>query len=182
VAGDEISRTQRGNNNAYCQDNEISWINWQRADTDLLRFTQKLIHLYKHHPSFSRRGWFQGRPIKGIGLEDIAWFLPDGNEMTEENWNHDFAKSLGVYLNGQGIRSVGPKGEKITDDSFYIIFNAYHGPLDYKLPSVKYGPGWIKIIDTAEDKITEENGESYQPEQVIKVQGRSVILLKQSKK
>ena len=182
VAGDEISRTQRGNNNAYCQDNEISWINWQEADTDLLRFTQKLIHLYKHHPSFSRRGWFQGRPIKGIGLEDIAWFLPDGNEMTEENWNHDFAKSLGVYLNGQGIRSVGPKGEKITDDSFYIIFNAYHGPLDYKLPSVKYGPGWIKIIDTAEDKITEENGESYQPEQVIKVQGRSVILLKQSKK
>ena len=107
VAGDEISRTQGGNNNAYCQDNEISWLNWKEADSDLLDFTQKLIQLRKSHPVFCRRRWFKGQPIKGVGLEDIAWFLPEGTEMTEENWNHDFAKSLGVFLNGRGLRAVG---------------------------------------------------------------------------
>src|SRR5690606_5506896 len=113
VAGDEIGRTQKGNNNAYCQDNEISWINWKYADHDLRSFTSHLIHFRKKHPSFRRRLWFRGQPIKGSGAEDIAWFLPDSTEMSEENWNHDFAKSLGVYLNGSGIRTSGPKGEKI---------------------------------------------------------------------
>ena len=179
VAGDELSRTQKGNNNAYCQDNEISWINWKEADTDLLQFTKKLIHLYRSHPAFSRKRWFQGHPIKGVGVEDIAWFLPDGNEMSEENWNHDFAKSLAVYLNGQGIREVNHKGEKIVDSSFYIIFNAYHDPLSYKLPSAKYGADWMKILDTAEDIILDKDGESYKAEDIIKVNGRSVVLLEQ---
>jgi glycogen operon protein len=178
VAGDEISRTQRGNNNAYCQDNAISWINWEHADSDLLQFTQKLIGLYKKHPVFTRRRWFQGQPVKGIGLEDIRWFLPEGDEMTEENWNHDFAKSLAVYMNGHGLRSLDEKGRKIIDNSFYIIFNAYEGDLNYKLPPDKYGDEWIKVLDTHENYISED-GEKYGPEDTIKVHGRSVVLLKQ---
>ncbi len=178
VAGDEISRTQKGNNNAYCQDNEISWIDWEAADTDLLDFTRKLIQLYQTHHVFSRRRWFQGMPVKGVGLEDIAWFLPQGVEMNEINWKNDFAKSLGVYLNGHGLRSVDEKGEKIIDNDFYIIFNAYDGPLDYTLPSEKYGDKWIKVLDTHENYIREE-GEVFHAGDIVKVKGRSVVLLKQ---
>jgi glycogen operon protein len=178
VAGDEISRTQRGNNNAYCQDSPVSWLNWKQADKELLEFTKKLIRLYKNHPVFSRRRWFQGQPVKGVGLEDIAWFLPEGVEMSEENWNHDFAKSLAVYLNGHGLRSVDPQGNKIIDNSFYVIFNAYDGDLDFKLPGEKYGDEWIKVLDTSADFIGEE-GEKYSAADVLNVKGRSVVLLKQ---
>lgn len=178
VAGDEISRTQRGNNNAYCQDSPISWLNWKEADTELFEFTKKLIQLYKSHHVFTRRRWFQGQPVKGIGLEDIAWFLPEGFEMSEENWNHDFAKSLAVFLNGHGLRSTDPKGNKITDNSFYVIFNAYDGELDFKLPTDKYGDTWIKVLDTAENFIG-ENGQIFSASDVIRVNGRSVVLLKQ---
>jgi isoamylase len=178
VAGDELGRTQKGNNNAYCQDNEISWINWNTIDMELLGFTTKLIALYKQHPVFSRRRWFQGHPIKGVGVEDIAWFLPEGDELTEENWNNDFAKSLAVYMNGQGLRSVDNKGNKIVDKNFYVIFNAYHESLDYKLPSKKYASSWVKVIDTTENCVSEE-GQKFNAGDTIKVNGRSVVLLKQ---
>lgn len=177
VAGDEISRTQNGNNNAYCQDNEISWIDWEKADKSLLDFTKKIIAFYKAHPVFTRKGWFQGQPIKGVGVEDIAWFSPDAVEMTEENWNNDFAKSLAVYMNGLGVHSVGPKGERITDDSFYMIFNAYHDPLTFKLPPAKYGEYWIKVLDTHENFVSED-GERCKAGDNIKVDGRSIIVLK----
>ncbi|RDC62721.1 glycogen debranching protein GlgX [Adhaeribacter pallidiroseus] len=176
VAGDEISRTQNGNNNAYCQDNEISWLNWQNADTELLAFTRKLIHLRKNHPIFRRRRWFQGQPIKGIGVEDIAWFLPDGSEMTEEHWNQDFAKSLAVYFSGIGLHSKGPKGEHVYDDSFYIIFNASDIPLPFKLPLKKYGDKWTKILDTSLNKV-DEPMEIYKDEDEIRVDSRSIVLL-----
>jgi isoamylase len=178
VAGDELGRTQGGNNNAYCQDNEISWINWEKKDNDLLEFTKKLIHLYKEHPVFTRKRWFQGYPIKGIGVEDIAWFLPDGNEMSEENWNNDFAKSLAVYLNGHGLRTVDSEGNKIIDNSFYIIFNAYHDSIEYRLPPRKYGSKWVRALDTADGRINEEES-AYNAGDTIKVEGRSVVLLKQ---
>ncbi|WP_374166589.1 glycogen debranching protein GlgX [Arcticibacter sp. MXS-1] len=178
VAGDEISRTQGGNNNAYCQDNEISWLNWEEADKELLAFTQKLIHLRKKHPAFRRRRWFSGQPIKGIGLEDIAWFLPEGTEMPDESWNTSFAKSLGVFLNGRGIRSLGPKGELIQDDSFYVIFNGHYEPLHFVLPPSKYGHEWIKILDTSLGMI-EEEGEAFKAGDSIHVDSRSVVLLKQ---
>jgi isoamylase len=178
VAGDEAGRTQNGNNNAYCQDNEISWFDWQKADTDLLTFSKKLIHFCKRHPTFNRRRWFKGQPVKGIGLEDIAWFKPDGTEMTEENWNQDYAKSLGVFLNGKGIHSVGPKGELIADDNFYVLFNAYHETLQFKLPPQKFGRKWVKVLDTA-TAYFEESGETFKAAQSINVEGRSVVLLKQ---
>lgn len=174
VAGDEFGRTQQGNNNAYCQDNEISWLNWDALDNDLLEFTRRLIHFRKEHPAFRRRKWFQGQPIKGKGLEDIAWFLPEGDEMSDENWNHDFAKSLGVFLNGKGLHHVGPQGEQIVDDNFYIIFNAHHEPLDYVVPQKIYSKQWTKVLDTADDKIIDE---PLNDREKICVEGRSVVLL-----
>lgn len=179
VAGDELGRTQLGNNNAYCQDNEISWINWETADKELLEFTRKIIHFRKNHPAFRRRRWFQGEPVHPkVGLEDIEWFLPEGKKMTEENWLHDFAKSLGVYLNGRAIRSQGPKGEQIIDDSFYVIFNAYHDKLNYTLPPKKYGKKWTKILDTSKNNSIENEATFVAGEEIV-VEGRSVVLLKQ---
>ncbi|MFL5809294.1 MAG: glycogen debranching protein GlgX, partial [Flavisolibacter sp.] len=139
LSGDELSRTQQGNNNAYCQDNEISWVNWEKADVELLNFTKKLIQVYKRHNVFSRRDWFKGQPIKGRGLTDIAWFSPDGRKMTEENWRQDFGKCLAVYLDGHGIHSRDHDGSKIVDDSFYLIFNAHSEPVEYKLQTRRYG-------------------------------------------
>ncbi|QNF34749.1 glycogen debranching protein GlgX [Adhaeribacter swui] len=176
VAGDEISRTQNGNNNAYCQDNEISWLNWDKADVELLNFTRKLIHLRKNHPIFRRRRWFQGQPIKGIGVEDIAWFLPDGSEMNEDHWNQDFAKSLAVYFSGVGLHSKGPKGEHVFDDSFYIIFNASDIPLDFKLPIKKYGDKWTKILDTSLNQVDEPT-DVYKDEDLVHVDSRAIVLL-----
>jgi len=174
VAGDEFGRTQQGNNNAYCQDNEISWLDWVHADQDLLTFTRRLIALRKTHPVFCRRGWFQGQPIRGVGLEDIAWFQHDGSEMSEEHWNHDFAKSLAVYLNGHGIHALNEKGERMVDDSFYVIFNAHFEPIDFRLPAAKYGKKWQKVLDTDQDQ---ETRETYAAEAVIAVQSRSVVVL-----
>lgn len=179
VAGDELGRTQHGNNNAYCQDNDISWLNWANADQDLIEFTRKLILLRRSHPTFCRRKWFQGQPIKGVGVEDIAWFLPDGSEMTDEHWNTSFAKSLGVYLNGKGIHTPNAMGEQIIDDSFYIIFNAHHEALDYVLPPARYGAGWNKILDTVHGTI--DGGETLKAGGKIKVGARSIILLQNPK-
>ncbi|HWK58393.1 MAG TPA: glycogen debranching protein GlgX [Parapedobacter sp.] len=154
LAGDEAGRTQQGNNNAYCQDNELSWFHWDQVDGSLLEYTRQLIELRLSQPVFCRRKWFTGEPIKGVGTEDIAWFLPDGREMPEESWDHDFARSLAVFLNGEGIHSVDEKGKKIIGDSFYLIFNAYQEPLDFILPKDKrYGDFWIKVIDTTSAQI-----------------------------
>lgn len=176
VAGDEFGRTQMGNNNAYCQDNEVSWLNWVEMDKGLQKFTSKLIALRKAHPTFRRRKWFQGMPVKGIGLEDIAWFLPEGIEMDEQHWQNDFARSLAIYLNGQGIRSIGGKGQKVIDDDFFIMFNAHHETIIYHLPEEKYGKEWEKILDTTTDEIDELG--TYKCGEEINIKGRSVVLLK----
>jgi len=176
VAGDEFGRTQGGNNNAYCQDNKVSWVNWQSVDTNLLEYTRKLIELTKNHPVFCRRKWFQGQPIKGVGIEDIAWFQPDGTEMSEEHWNNSFAKSLGVFLNGKSLHFLGPKGEHVKDDSFYVIFNAHYEPMDFRLPDSKYGNQWTKILDTSESKV-QEYEDIHEAGKTITVDGRSMVLL-----
>jgi isoamylase len=178
VAGDELGRTQKGNNNAYCQDNEISWIDWANADEDLLAFTQYVIQLKKAHPSFCRRRWFQGQPIKGTDVHDIEWFLPEGGVMEEHNWTEDFAKSLGVFLNGMGLHSVGLKGEKVIDDSFYVIFNAHHDQLEYVLPGTQYAAQWEKVLDTAYSM--PPSGEVYEASASVVVSGRSMVLLRSS--
>lgn len=176
VAGDEISRTQQGNNNAYCQDNEISWINWEQADEGLLKFTQQLIHLRHQHPVFRRRHWFQGQPIKGVGVEDLAWFLPNGAEMTEEHWNEHFAKSLGIYLNGKVIRVLSKHGEQLVDNNFYVVLNAHNEPISFVLPQKKYGGQWTVVLDTRDQEIGE--GKVYQPGDTVEAIGYSMVVLK----
>jgi glycogen operon protein len=176
LAGDELGRTQKGNNNAYCQDNEISWLDWANADSGLLAFTQKLIWLRRNHPTFKRRRWFMGSPIHGKDAEDIAWLKPDGKEMSEENWDHDYAKSLMIYLDGLGIRTPDDKGERILDDHFLFLFNAHHEPITFKLPGEKYGSGWEKVLDTAQPNAEED---SFEADAGIPVEGRSLVLLRQ---
>jgi isoamylase len=175
LAGDELGRTQQGNNNSYCQDNEINWIDWTVTDKKLYDFTKKLIRLRHDHAIFSRKSWFDGELVKANGIEDIDWFLPDGTKMSEENWREGSARSIAVFLNGQGLHAVNSEGEKVIDDNFYIIFNAHTDAVEYKLPNANYGKNWDVIIDTA--KYEQEDGDSYNPEDVVKIDGRSVILL-----
>jgi isoamylase len=169
LAGDEFGQTQNGNNNAYCQDNEISWLDWQKADTDLLQFTQKLIMLRKQNPVFCKRQWFQGNGIKGSAIKDITWFLPSGTEMSDENWNHDFAKALAVYLNDDDHHPH----ENASYTRFYIIFNAHHEGVSYQFPSEKYVPHWTKLLDTSGGEIVNS---SYTAGEDVIVPGRSIVL------
>jgi len=182
LSGDELGRTQRGNNNAYCQDNEISWIDWQNADRGLFEFSSNLIRFYRRHPMFARRRWFKGQPIKEMNVEDIAWFRTNGELMTEENWTDPFAKSLGVYLHGKSLRSIGPTGEMLLDDDFIIIFNAHHETLEYRLPVERYGSNWNLVIDTARSYINEDGIKILdEAENKVTVGSHSVVVLKQLK-
>ncbi|MFZ0243303.1 MAG: glycogen debranching protein GlgX [Desulfobacterales bacterium] len=162
LGGDEAGRTQGGNNNAYCQDNEVSWFDWENVDEDLLSFCRVIIQYRKDHPVLRRRRWFQGRPIHGSEVEDIAWFNLEGQQMAEEDWDQGYAKSLGVFLNGEAIPNPNPRGEPVIDDNFYIIFNAHHEPLDFTLPGPDWGANWRKDLDTengwAEEEVTIEAG------------------------
>ena len=176
IAGDEMGRTQQGNNNSYCQDNEISWINWEAMDKNLQAFTSMLIKLRKEHAAFSRNNWFKGEAVKEEGPADIAWFLPNGNEMNDDNWSHDFAKSVAVFLNGLGLHSVNAEGDKVVDDSFYIIFNAHDEALSYKLPKAAYAKDWDLLIDTGKEHMDSATS-TFKAEDTIQVAGRSVVLL-----
>jgi isoamylase len=146
LGGDELGRTQNGNNNAYCQDNEISWVNWNQIDQPLLEFTRWIIAFRRDHPMFRRRRWFQGRPIRGT--LDIGWFKPDGQSMTDEDWEAWHARSLGVFLNGRAIQSHDERGRSITDASFLLLFNAHHEAVEWVIPK-GYGRAWTVILDTA---------------------------------
>jgi len=149
LGGDEIGRSQRGNNNAYCQDNEISWYDWDHADEDLLAFTRDLIDIRRSHPVFRRKRWFQGRAIGESDVSDIGWFQSDGEQMTEGHWRQGFARSVGVFLNGQAIPSLDSHGERIVDDSFYLLFNAHHQRLTFRLPRAEWGERWLVILSTS---------------------------------
>ena len=183
LAGDEISRSQKGNNNAYCQDNEISWINWESADGELLDFVRGLIALRAEHPIFRRRGWFQGRSIRGSRLTDIGWFRPDGTEMSDEDWRAAFARALAVFLNGNGIQSRDERGQPVRDDSFLFLFNAHHENVEFVLPTALGADGWIQILDTFAGTVgsTYEAGETEDADcrvagDNVLVPGRSVQL------
>jgi glycogen operon protein len=149
--GDELGRTQDGNNNGYCQDNELTWIDWAAADTDLLEFTRTVSALRASHPVFRRRRFFNGKPVgrRGQdGLPDIAWFAPDGDEMTDEDWGASFAKSVAVFLNGQGIPGRDARGQRVLDDSFLLCFNAHYEPLEFVLPPTDFGESWRTVVYT----------------------------------
>ncbi len=175
LAGDELGHTQNGNNNAYCQDNEISWLDWEKADQDLISFTAKLIAFRKSHPAFSRKQWFKGKAVRKKGVADISWFLPSGENMSEEHWNTGFAKSLGIFLHGGGIGEVDENSQPILDDTFYLLFNAHFEPLEFVFPDDKYGKQWSIVVATGSiepgDKKVFACGEK------IKIGDRSVVVL-----
>jgi isoamylase len=177
LGGDEIGRTQRGNNNAYCQDNEVSWFDWEHADRELLELTARLIAFRHDHPVFRRRRWFLGAPIHGEEVHDIGWFRPDGELMSHEDWQKGYAKSLGMFLNGEAIPSRDDHGERIVDDSFCVLFNAHPQPLAFRLPAlVEWGERWVKVLDTAEPSL-QTSAAVYPAGGEVLTGGRSVVVL-----
>jgi isoamylase len=165
LGGDEMGRTQGGNNNAYCQDNETSWIDWslKEENADLVALTARLAEFRRDHSVFHRRRWFQGRPIHGETVTDIGWFAPDGTEMSEEDWESGFAKSVGVFLNGDAIPDPDLRGEKVTDDSFLVLFNAHYEPLPFTIPKRDWGDHWVVVLDTDDLRLLAEPGGSDGP-------------------
>ena len=156
LAGDEMSRTQQGNNNAYCQDNELSWMDWEAAGKhqDLIDFTCALSELRRAHPVFRRRRFFSGqapaaRNGTGGGLQDLVWLTPAGRQMTDSDWHTGYARSLAVFLNGDAITEPGPHGETVRDDNFLLLFNAHREPVRFTLPGRRFGPVWDVLVDTA---------------------------------
>ena len=153
--GDELGRTQDGNNNGYCQDNALTWIDWADADTGLLEFTRVVSALRSNHPVFRRHRFFNGKPVgrRGQdGLPDIAWFAPDGTEMSDEDWGAGFSKSVAVFLNGRGIPDRDARGQRVLDDSFVLCFNAHYEPIEFTLPPADFGANWRVVVHTgAED-------------------------------
>ena len=175
LGGDELGRTQKGNNNAYCQDNTISWTSWENVDTDLLAFAQRLVAFRRAHPAFRRSRFFQGRPLRGSGVTDIAWLSPDATEMTDEQWDEGNAKSLAVYLNGSTV-DLDRRGEPINDDSFLLMLNAHSEPVSFIVPDARFGDGWTIALDTANDAI-EADADELGPGARISVAEHSMVVL-----
>jgi len=152
VAGDETGRTQAGNNNAWCQDNEISWVDWNLDERkrELLEFTRRLIQLFHTHPVLRRRKFFQGRQIRGAESKDISWFRPDGQEMSETDWRNEQARSLAVRLAGDAIDEVDERGNRVTDDTLLLLLNAHHRAVSFVLPAHRQGITWEQLLDTRE--------------------------------
>ena len=175
--GDELGRTQQGNNNAYCQDSELSWVDWAHVDAELLEFVRRLSALRAEHPIFRRRRFFDGRPAAradGRTIPDIVWFNPDATVMTSEDWEAAAARWVMVFLNGEGMAWRGPRGEPVTDDDFLLCFNADRAPVEFTVPPAEYAPAWQLLLDTAdpdaESQVTPAGS-------VLKLTGRSVLVL-----
>jgi glycogen operon protein len=179
LGGDEISRSQEGNNNAYCQDNEISWTSWDLGPEheDLREFTKRVIALRQEHPAFRRTKFFEGNP-GDAGLPDVWWFRPDGRRMNRRDWDDGNQYSLGVFLNGDGLRTTDGHGEPIRDDSFILLFNAYFEPASFTLPPRRFAARWTVELSTAEPK---SGGEVFAARAVVPVDSRSLIVLRRSR-
>ncbi|TXS46666.1 glycogen debranching enzyme GlgX [Streptomyces sp. uw30] len=191
--GDEFARTQRGNNNAYCQDSELAWVQWPQDGSagqggeaaeeglprELLAFTRAMVWLRRDHPVFRRRRFFHGRPVEGThdDLSDIAWFTPQGNEMTQRDWDRAQASALSVFLNGNAISEPGARGERIADDSFLLMFNASPKTLDFVVP-VNHGRQWQVVVDTARtDGVPPGTGAKVQAGDRLTLVDRSMAVL-----
>jgi len=196
LAGDELRRTQRGNNNAYCQDNDTSWLHWpaeatittevetNRAGTgpSLDSFVRKLIRLRAEHPVFRRRRFFTGEAGRSRPdhLGDIRWLTPAADEMTESDWAAGFAKSLTVFLNGDAITEPDPRGQRISDDSFLLMFNAAEHDLDFTIPAEEFGDQWLSEIDTGEPQPPPGGPASVKPGDTLTLASRSLRLLRRA--
>jgi glycogen operon protein len=175
--GDELGRTQKGNNNVYCQDNELSWVNWDLSDSqkELLEFTRRLVKLRNDHPVLRRRRFFHGDT--GVdGLGDLVWFTPKGAEMKDGDWSRDDARAVAVFLNGDAISEPDPRGEPVVDDSFLIMLNSNHEPQEFLLPAKEYGDSWQVVVDTstATGLTTEEQ---HKAASTLKIEARGTLVL-----
>ncbi len=154
LAGDELGRTQRGNNNAYCQDNELSWVDWSMAEANggLLEFTCTLSALRRKHPVFRRRRFFRGIPEGDGHVADIAWLTPSGTEMGDQDWGTPYARAMTVFLNGDALTEPGPHGEQVRDDSFLVMLSAAREPLEFTVPPSRFGECWAVVLDTSAER------------------------------
>ncbi len=175
--GDELSRTQGGNNNAYCQDNEISWYDWNLLDRqkNLLEFVRYVVRLRQQHPVLRRRRFFQGRSIRGTEIKDIAWYEPSGAEMNDAAWSNPAARCLGYRLAGDAIEECDEMGEPIVDDTLFIMLSAYHEPVIFALPAHQEGQRWERLLDTAEANWSRRY---FLRDSRYKLRGRSLVLLR----
>jgi glycogen operon protein len=177
--GDELGRTQQGNNNGYCQDSPLTWIHWDEVDEGLQEFTRAVTRLRREHPTFRRRRFFHGRPVRrgeGDPVQDVAWLTPSGDLMTEDDWDAGYARTIGMYLNGHGIRETDERGEYVVDDHFYLAFNAHHEPIEFTLPSEEYAvAAWTVVLDTAE--MGEVEPRELKAGETVTVQDRSMVVL-----
>jgi glycogen operon protein len=177
LGGDEIGRTQHGNNNAWCQDNEISWYHWDLDEEreELLEFARRLIRFRAAHPVFRRSRFLEGRPVGDSPLPDAWWFRPDGRRMTRRDWLQQDGHRLGMFLNGDAINDFTPQGEPIVDDSFLLLFNAFHEPVVFTLPPPRFGRRWETELSTAEPLVA---GEVVPARGLVPLEARSVVVLR----
>jgi isoamylase len=178
VAGDEIGRTQRGNNNAYCQDSELSWVDWNLDEERrlMLEFVRRMVAIRRSHPVFRRHRFFRGRAIHGVGVKDIVWLRPDGGEMTEHEWEHTFARSLGVYLAGAALDEMDRRGQRLSDENFLVLLNSHHETIPFTLPAPRPGTSWQVLVDTAYEQGLAMDGR-YPGTAQYQLQGRSLTLI-----
>jgi isoamylase len=178
--GDEIGHTQLGNNNAYCQDNEISWLDWEHADGELLAFCARLIAFRRAHPTFRRRRFFEGRPITGTRKSDtdIGWFRPDGQEMSPEDWDASFSKTISVFLNGDALPDPDRRGRRLTNGTFLLLFNAHHDDVTFALPGRAWGRKWVTDIDSAAFSPGSSRRRTHRAGASVVVAARSVQVLR----
>jgi glycogen operon protein len=176
LGGDEIGRTQQGNNNAWCQDNEISWFDWEDADDELLAFVRRLIRFRREHPVFRRPSFLTGSSPRGSGLPDVWWFRPDGRRMTQREWQNPDTRTLGVFLNGQEVHARTAHGDEIVDDSFLLLLNAHFEPVEFTLPTRRFGARWEVELATGEGAPDEPVG----ARAPVTVQEHSVTLLRRA--
>jgi isoamylase len=177
LGGDEFGRTQGGNNNAWCQDNEISWFDWDDFDSDLHNFTRQLIRLRRNEPVFRRRDFFVGDQ-GGSGLPDVMWLRPDGEEMTDEDWERDDAHALGVFLNGEEIPNHDREGNPIEGASFLMLFNAHHEPLEFAIPEA-LGLAWSTVLCSDPECVA---GRTHTAGEQLQVTPRSLRILRRRRK
>jgi isoamylase len=177
LAGDELGRTQNGNNNAYCQDNEISWLHWDLNDQQqkLLDFVCKLVRLKLEQAVLHRPKFFQGRPIRGTDIKDIAWLEPSGKEMVDEAWGQGFVRCLGVRFDGDGIQEVDERGERLVGDTIVLLLNAHADPVPFKLPGYTSKARWQVLFDTADGSKTDKE---FTARAVYPLQGHSFVALR----
>ncbi len=178
--GDELGRSQRGNNNGYCQDGELTWVDWDLApwQKELLEFTRRMVDLRRRHPVFRRRRFFKGEASQGGQSEigDIAWFTPTGTTMYPRDWQNGYGRAVAMFLNGERIITPDRRGQRVIDDSFLVMFNAHYEDLDFTIPVEDYGAWWTVLVDTADGEGESETGDTYVPGDMVSVAARSTIM------